>query len=153
MLVVTAAIFATGWVKGNEHGTQKLTEYISQQAVQTVRLADARFRVVTQTEVKYRTRIKQVEVKGATIIKEIPVYVTPTDDATYPVPVGFVRNYTAAWSNTAAGPAAESDRRPSGVPLSVVGQADAANALSCRVYKEQRDGLIEFYHNLQGATP
>lgn len=150
-VVVLTAVFATGWVKGNEHGTLKLTNYVSEQAIQTVKLADARFKIVTKTETKYRTRIEQIKVKGDTIIKEVPIYVTPIDDAACSVSTGFVREYNAAWENTPAGPAAESDRQPSGVSLSTVSETDASNAKSCQVYKEQRDGLIEFYHNLQQA--
>lgn len=149
MAIACAAIWAHGWFKGNEHGTEKLTDYIGAQAKETIRVAAARVQVVVQTETKWRTKIVEVLTKGDTIEKEVKVYVTSADDAGCIVPVGFVREHTAAWSNTPAGPAAESDRGPSGVPLSEVAAAEAANATACHTYKAQRDGVIEFYRRQQ----
>lgn len=139
------------WFKGNEHGTQKLYDYQAAQAKEAVRIANARIQVVTVTETKYVDRIRKVYVAGATIEKEVKVYVTPQDDAGVTVPVGFVRVYNAAWAGATAGPAAESDRGPSGIPLSTVAEADAANATTCIAYKTQRDGLIEFYRKQQAV--
>lgn len=139
------------WIKGNEHGTQKLTDYIGKQATETVRVANARVQVVTETETVYVDKIQKIYVKGATIEKEVKVYVTQKDDAGCVVPVGFVREHNAAWSGTPAGSPAESDRGASGVPLSSVAEADAGNAASCLVYKTQRDGLIEVYRKLQAV--
>ena len=152
--IIAALVASFGgwsWFKGNEHGTQKLTDYIGQQAAQTVRIAAARVQVVTVVEKEYVDKIKTVYVKGATIEKEVKVYVNAKDDAACAVPVGFVREYNAAWANTPAGPPAESDRGPSGVPLSTVAEADAGNATACLAYKAQRDGLIEFYRKQQAV--
>ncbi len=152
VIALIAAVFGGWcWFKGNEHGTQKLTDYIGEQAKETVRIAAARLKVVTVVETKYRDRIRTIVVQGATIEKEVPVYVTKTDDAGCVVPVGFVRHHDAAWSGQAAGSPAESDRGPSGVPLSDVATATAGNATACLAYKAQRDGLIEFYRKLQAV--
>jgi hypothetical protein len=147
--IVALSLFAYGWFKGNAHGTEKLTKYIGEQAVQTVRIAAARERIVTKTEIEYRDRTKTVYLKGETIVKEVTRYVTKADDAGCVVPVGFVRQFNSAWTNTPAGPPAESDRGPSGVPLSEASSAEAHNATSCHIYKEQRDGLIKFYREQQ----
>lgn len=144
---------AFGWVKGNDHGTEKLTDYIGKQAVAVQKLTAARTKVIHDVTVEYRDRIHTVTVKGDTIIKEVPVYVTKADDAGCAIPVGFVREYDAMWTNTPAGPPVDSDRRPSGVQLSTVATSDAGNAKSCFWYKEQRDGLIKMYRGLQAAQP
>ena len=149
--MLIAAFGGWSWFKGNEHGTAKLTEYIGAQAKETVRIAAVRAKVVTVTETKYQDRIKTIYVKGDTITKEVPVYVTKTDDAGCTIPTGFVREYNAAWSNTPAGPPAESDRGPSGIPLSEVAAADSGNAATCLAYKAQRDGVIEFYRKQQAV--
>lgn len=149
--LLVAAFAAVCWQKGNEHGTQKLYDYQAKQATEAVRIANARIQVVTVTETKYVDRIRKVYVAGATIEKEVKVYVTPQDDAGVAVPVGFVRVYNAAWAGSTPGPAAESDRGPSGVSLSTVAEADAANATTCLAYKTQRDGLIEFYLKQQAV--
>ena len=146
LALAAAALVAFGWFKGNAHGTQKLIEYKADELKQSVRIAGVRTQIVTQTQTKYVDRIQTIY-KQAEAIKET-VYVTKADDAGCVVTVGVVREFNAAWGG-AAGPAAESDRQPSGVPLSEVAAADAFNATSCRVYKEQRDGLIEFYRKQQ----
>ena len=149
--LLIAAFGGWAWFKGNEHGTQKLNNYIAKQAIESVRISAAREKIVTVTEIKYRDKVKTVYAKGETIVKEVPIHVTQADDAGCVVPVGFVREFNAAWSNAPAGPAAESDRGPSGVPLSEVASTEAANATSCLVYKTQRDGLIDFYRKQQAV--
>jgi hypothetical protein len=140
-----------GWIKGNAHGTAKLDAYIGKQAIETVRIAAARQVVVTKTEIEYRDRIKTVYLKGETIEREVTRYVTKVDDSGCTIPVGFVREFNAAWSGAPAGPPAESDRGTSGIALSEVSSTDAHNATSCRAYKEQRDGLIKFYRDQQAV--
>lgn len=135
LVLMALALYGAGWFRGNEHGTKKLTEYIGKQAVEAVRITAARGKIVTLTETKYRDRSHKIYERGATIEKEVPVYVTKDDDAVFAVPLGFVREYNAAWSNTPAGPPAESDRGPSGVPISEVAAADANNATACHAYK------------------
>lgn len=139
------AFYAFAWFKGNEHGTQKLLDYQGRQATEAVRIGTARVEIVHEVEIKYIDRIQKIYVRGATIEREVKVYVTEKDDAGCVVPVGFVREYNAAWSGAPPGSPAESDRGPSGVPLSTVAQADAGNATTCLAYKAQRDGVIEFY--------
>lgn len=148
VIALLAASFGSFcYVKGDIHGTAKLTEYQGQQAIATVKLTAARTIIVHDVETKYQTRIETIYKAGETITKE--VYVTKADDAEFPVPVGFVRLYGAVWTGAAAGSASESDRQPSGVPLSEIAGDEANNATACLVYKEQRDGLIEFYRKLQ----
>lgn len=147
--LLLAAFGAFCYVKGDIHGTAKLTEYQGQQAIATVKLTAARTIIVHDVETKYQTRIQTITTQGATITQEVPIYVTKTDDAEFPVPVGFVRLYGAAWAGASPGFASELDRQPSGVPLSEIAGDEANNATACLVYKEQRDGLIEFYRKLQ----
>lgn len=146
-----AAFAGFFWVKGDEHGTEKLTNYVGKQAVETVRISEARVQIVRSTEIEYRDRFLKVFQKGDTIVKEVKVYVTQKDDAGCAIPVGFVREYNAAWTGTPAGSPAESDRGPSGVPLSTVAEIDAGNAKTCLIYKLQRDGLIDFYRAQQAV--
>ena len=149
--LLVAAFGAFSWFKGNEHGTQKLINYQGQQAIATVKLQAARVQVVHDVQTEYVDRIQKIYVKGQTIEKEVTKYVTAVDDSHCVIPAGFVREYAAAWTNTPAGPPVESDRGPSGVQLSAVAASDAGNAASCFKYKEQRDGLIEFYKRLQAV--
>ena len=149
VLLVALALFVFSWVKGNQSGVEDFTDYKAKQAVATIKLAAARTEVVREVEIKYRDRIQTVTVKGDEIIKEVTKYVPIADDARCDVPDGFVRVHNAAWTNTPAGPPAESDRGSSGIPLAEIAEASAVNASACFRYKEQRDGLIEFYTRLK----
>ena len=40
--LLIVATFAAGWVKGNDHGTAKLTEFVAKQAAESTRIAQAR---------------------------------------------------------------------------------------------------------------
>jgi hypothetical protein len=146
---LVAAFAGFFWIKGDEHGTEKLTDYVGKQALETVRIGAARVEIVNKIETVYVDKIKTAYLKGQTIEKEVVKYVTKTDDAACIVPVGFVREFNAAWRNIPPGPAEESDRQPSGVPLSAVAQTLDYNATACQAYKIQRDGLIEFYRAQQ----
>lgn len=149
--LLAASLFGYGWVKGNQHGTEKLTEYQGQEAIATVKQMKIQTQIVHDVQLKYVDRIKEVQVKGDTIVQKVTEYVTKIDDSGCTIPAGFVREFEAAWEGTPSGPPSESDRGPSGIPLSTVAETDASNATSCLVYKAQRDGLIEFYRKLQQA--
>lgn len=148
---LVASFGGWAWFKGNEHGTQKLIDYQAEQAREAVRIATARIQVVTVTETKWRERVKVIFKQGETIEKEVIKYVTKDDDAGCVVPAGFVSLYNAAWAGSPPESPAESDRRPSGIPLSTVAETDAGNATTCLAYKAQRDGLIEFYRKQQAV--
>ncbi|AJC15140.1 hypothetical protein [Pandoraea sputorum] len=83
-----------------------------------VDLNDARENPVVITQ--YVDRVREVRVKGDTIIQKVPLYVTAQADAACIVPVGFVRLHDAAATNTAPDDPSDSDARPSGVALSTV---------------------------------
>lgn len=137
------------YTKGANKEALKHAEYVGQQAVQSQKLLAARVEVVRQIETKYVTRDRIIREKGETITREVPIYVTQADDARCDVNAGFVRSYNAAATNTDTPAPGESDRAPSGVPLSAVAEVAAFNltlghrwrerALTCqRLYEEVR---------------
>lgn len=151
LLLAGLMLVAIGRMWGQRIEGEKHTEYVIKQAQQTAKIAQAQARVVVRTEIKYRDRIQKIFVKGETIEKEVPVYVTQADNAHCTVNVGFVRSYNAAWSGDPAGPAADSDREPAGIPLSEVAETDAFNATVCRAWKEQALGWREHFGKLKAA--
>lgn len=68
------ALFAFGWVKGNDHGTQKLTEYVGKQAVEAVRIITKRGAVTTQVITKYIEVAGKTKVVTETVEKEVVKY-------------------------------------------------------------------------------
>jgi len=73
--LLAAAIGGYGWVKGNQHGTEKLTEYQGKQATESLKVitrqGDATERIVT----KYLDRVKLVQGATTTIQTEVTKYV------------------------------------------------------------------------------
>ncbi|WP_455154816.1 hypothetical protein [Cupriavidus campinensis] len=77
---------------------------------------------------KYVDRVQTIHVKGDTITKEIPRYVTVEADAACSVPGGFVRLHdTAATGGVLDQNPGGADAAPSGVPLSAVAGTVADN--------------------------
>ncbi len=103
----------------------------AQLAMAHAQLTEAQAKVVIQTEIQYRDRIKIVKEKGETIIKEIPVYVTRADTERFGVNVGFVRHYNAAFTGQPTGVAAGSDREPAGISIAEIAETNAYNASVC----------------------
>lgn len=106
--------------------------------------------VITVTQ--YVDRVRTIEVKGETIVREIPRYVTPQADAACTIPVGFVRLHDAA----AAGAVLDSnpgstDAASSGLTLSAVAATVAGNYTSSNADAEQLSELQAILRR-QGAT-
>lgn len=152
LLAAACCFFLLGVIWGERSAGEREIKRIEQQADHTVKVANAQIQVVTKTETKYRDRIKTIYVKGETIEKAVPIYVTPADDQRCSVPAGFVRIHNAAWANEPPGPPAESDREPASVPLSAVAEVGAHNAAACHAWREQALGLRELYQKMQAAT-
>jgi len=152
ILLAVACIFLLGALWGEGRAGEREIDSADKRVAAAAQVAHAQERVVVKTEVEYRDRIRTIYQKGETIEKQVPVYVTAADDGRCSVNAGFVRTYNAAWAGEPAGPAADSDREPAGVPLSGVAEVDAHNAAACIAWREQALGLREFYKRLQAAT-
>ncbi|XDY83705.1 hypothetical protein AB8E26_06555 [Stenotrophomonas rhizophila] len=108
----------------------------------------------TTVVTKYVDRVQLVRERGATVIKEIPVYVTPTADAACAIPAGFVRVHNAAAEDTPLGGAAgDADAAPSGVALSAVAEVTAANYGTCHELAAQVEGLQDYIRGQREAQP
>jgi len=154
-MVVVALVLATyraGMLHGERVAGQAHIDYISAQAAQSVKVAQAQAKVVIETQVKYVDRIKTIYKQGETIEKQVPIYITADDDSACTINTGFVRIHDAAWTGEPAGPVADTDREPSGISLAEVAETNAFNATACRAWREQALGLREFYTKLQSAT-
>lgn len=95
-------------------------------------------KVTTQVVTQYVDRVQVVREVGATITKEVPVYVTAKADAACPVPVGFVRVHDAAAQGRVPDPAAgDPDAPAAGLALSAVADTVAGNYTTCHETREQ----------------
>ncbi|GLQ93462.1 hypothetical protein [Dyella acidisoli] len=100
---------------------------------------------------RYVDRVRVVQERGATLTKEIPVYVTAQADAACSVPVGFVRVHDAAAANELPGPAGTLDAQPSGVALSAVAGTVVDNYATCHAAIEQLKALQAWVRANQAA--
>lgn len=130
------------YVVGFAHGGSRAVEVAEQLERERLRwafeqgraLGEVRENVVTE----YVDRIQVVEKQGATIVREVPVYVSKAADAACPVPAGFVRLHDAAAGNLPAPePAGAADDAASGVALSTVAATVSENYTDCHANAEQ----------------
>ncbi|TPQ33422.1 hypothetical protein [Cupriavidus pinatubonensis] len=106
--------------------------------------------VVTVT--RYVDRVQTIQVKGDTIIKEIPRYVSAQADAACTVPVGFVRLHDAAATGAVLDPGArDADASPSGTALSAVAGTVTGNYTTSHANAEQLSELQQLLQD-QGVT-
>ncbi|MBC3811317.1 hypothetical protein [Undibacterium aquatile] len=147
-----AVIYLLGMMHGERSAGQAHIDYVSEQAAQSVKVAQAQAKIVIDTQIKYVPRIKTIYTKGEAIEKQVPIYITSDDNAGCAINAGFVRIHDAAWIGESAGPVADTDREPSGISLVEVAETNAFNATACLAWREQALGLREFYAKLQAAT-
>ncbi|MGQ5369450.1 hypothetical protein ACULLZ_00895 [Xanthomonas arboricola pv. corylina] len=106
--------------------------------------------VVTQ----YVDRVQIVHEAGATITREIPIYVTQKADAACAIPAGFVRLHDAAASGNPAGPpTGDPDAPAAGITLSGIAGTVAYNYTSCHATAAQLSALQDWIglHTLEPA--
>lgn len=140
-LLLVAALFGLGWVKG---AAQVRAEWRAEQAAAALAAANQAQQQAQATVVevvRYVDRLKVVQGKTQTIIKEVPKYVTLQADADCSINIGFVRLHDHAAANTLPDPAGAADAAPSGVALSAVAAAVAENYGSCHENSAQLTAL------------
>ena len=105
--------------------------------------------------IRYVDRVRVVREVGATITKEIPVYVTAKADAACPIPAGFVRVHDAAAQGVPLGePAGDPEAPAPGVTLSAVADTVAGNYTACHETGTQLTELQAWLRGLQAIeTP
>lgn len=102
---------------------------------------------------EYVDRIVTVYKTGATITKEVPIYVSKAADASCVVPNGFVRVHDASAANVPiSGGARVTDDGPSGIALSTVAETVADNYTDCRANAEQLSRLQKWARDSHGVT-
>ena len=152
LAALAAALIGFGWVKGAGHVQTEWDTATSKQVLQVagvkVKQAEATVKVVT----KYIDRIKVVRKTGDTIIKEVPVYVTPEADAACVLSRGFVRLHDAAAAGRLPESAGGPDAGPAGIALSTVAGTVADNYGRCHENAEQLISLQAWILEMKKAA-
>lgn len=152
-LLVLVGIFGLGYLKGGQH-VQAAWDADHQKQELALAKANERAAQVTERVVtKYVDRVQVVREKAQTIVKEVPVYVTPESDSRCIVPVGFVRLHDGAAANQPPGAPDEADGAASGVALSAVAETVAGNYGTYHEVAEQLKALQEWVREQYGTEP
>jgi hypothetical protein len=120
-------------------------------AEKTVQLVVHQGAIQTKLVEVYVPRFIFIGQNTARIQQEIPQRVTPEIDRAFPVPLGFVRVFNDASHGPVPGPAAGGDADPSGVPLSDVAHAHAADEGTLDVCRAQNDEWWTWYDQHRAA--
>lgn len=152
VLLVALALLGVGWFAGTGHVQEKWDAEHQAMALAAAEQAKHQAEATVQVVTEYVDRVKVVREKGATIIKEIPVYVPQKADAGCTINAGFVRLHDAAASNTIPGPAGDADAATSGVALSTVAGTVADNYAACHENAEQIIAWQQWARAMKAAT-
>ena len=104
IVLLVLAVFGFGWVKGAGHVQLKLEAQTA--ALEKAHDAEvSRLELVkAKVETQYVERIKYVRQAAQVIVKEVPTYVTPADDAACRIPAGFVSLLNRAAQGSVSSP-------------------------------------------------
>lgn len=89
---------------------------------------------------------------GETIVKEVPVYVTPEADAACVLHRGFVRLHDAAAANQVPDAPGTTDAAPAGIALSTAAGTITDNYERCHENAEQLTALQLWISEMTAAT-
>lgn len=97
LLVVTFGGWC--WTRGANHAEAKAEALRARQEAAALKHAQELAKRADEITLVYLTQTRTVREKGQTIVREVPRYVTPADDAACPVPDGLIRVLNAAARN------------------------------------------------------
>jgi len=137
------AAFASGWIKGNNHGTAKLTDYIQKQAEEATRIAKVRTVVTERVVTRYLEKKGATERITETIEKEVIRYEQAKLD-TCPLSVGAVSLHDAAAANKLPDAARSVDGSASGLEVSALTKATTENYATCHQTAIRLKGLQDW---------
>jgi len=151
IVLLVGAIVGSLWYQAHRITTLNGQLSTAQQAqgILADRLATSERAVTVVTQ--YVDRVQVVHEKGATITREIPIYVTPQTDAAFPLPVGFVRVHDAAAQGVPLGGPGPTDAQASGIKASLAASVVADNYTNCLAITAQLTALQDFVRDPDDA--
>lgn len=150
LAVVAGLLYALGFVSGAGSERSKQQRLDEARLQQSFEQGQALGRVKEKVVVEYVDRVVKVYQAGATITKEVPIYVSKAADNACVVPAGFVRVHDAGAANlpVAAGPGV-ADGAASGLALSTVAASVVDNYSQCHANAEQLKALQQWVRESQ----
>ena len=144
VLALIVGLFGYGWYKGDEHGKEKLTNYKIAQANIAAKIVVKQQKVTTEVVTKYIHDVKTIRIRGATIIKEVPIYVTTQADNRCTINNGFVRVWNGSITGSVPPTPGPANDSPSDTKLSDVAIAHAKEVEQYNETAERLKALQEW---------
>lgn len=138
--LVALAVFGFGYFKGNEHGTQKLTDYIGKQAQEAVRIVTARGQVTERVITEYVKVAAKTKTVKETVEKEVVRYETLKLDRAM-LSVAAVSLHDTAAAHALPDTARSIDGTPSGIATASLLSTCTANYATYHTVADQLRGL------------
>lgn len=133
------ALFAFGWVKGDEHGTQKLVDYVAGQVKEAVRINTARQAATAKVVTEYVQVAGKTEVVTQTITKEVFKYADANPG--YCLDAAWGRLHDAAALNTVPEPGPAPDGAGGAPKAAAALDAVTGNYAACHRTADRLDAL------------
>ena len=154
-VALIAALCLYGWISHHRITTAEAQATTAEAAARTAQGQLEQKQASDHVVVQYVDRVRVVHDIGATITKEIPVYVTAQADARCVVPVGFARVHDATAANVLPGPPGAADAQPSDLALSAVAGTVVDNYTTCHTTAAQLTALQDWVrvNTAPGARP
>lgn len=150
---LAVAVGGYGWVKGNEHGTAKLTEYIGKQAVESAKIVVKQGAVTERVVTKYLDRVKLAEGVTTTIEKEVTRYVESKPLAlACMLDNRWLRLHDGAASGSVPGPAQADDGASGTVSAAAALPTITSNYARANRNADRLDALQEWVREQYKAT-
>lgn len=148
--IILLAAFLTGWVKGNDHGTKKLTDYIGKQAVEASRINAARNTVTERVVTQYVKVAGETKTKIEYRDREVIRYVDANLDQC-PLTVAWVGLHDSAALNTVPDPARSIDGTASGFTAAQAVPTVQTNYSICHQTADRLRGLQQWVKEQQAV--
>ena len=154
-VALIAALCLYGWITHHRIATAEARAITAEADKRTAQSQLAQKQASDHIVVQYVDRVQVVHDIGATLTKEIPIYVTAQADARCLVPVGFARVHDAAATDVLPGPPGAADAQPSDLALSAVAGTVVDNYTTCHVAAAQLTALQDWVriNTASGARP
>lgn len=143
--VVLIAFFGVGWVKGNQHGTQKLTDYQGAQAAAAIKIVTRQGEATERVVTKYVAVAGKTKVITDTIEKEVVKYVDSKPLAlACMLDDRWVQLHDAAAAGTVPPPAGATDGGPGSVTAAEAIPTITGNYRAAGRNKDKLEALQEW---------
>jgi hypothetical protein len=148
LVLLAAALIGFSWLKGANHVRDEWDAANTKQAMQMSGFKQRQAEATVQVVTKYVDRVKVVRETGETIIKELPIYVTPEADVACVLSRGFVRLHDAAVAGRIPFTAGAADVTPAGIALSTAADTVVDNYERCHENAEQLIALQSWIRSI-----